>query len=540
MRFMKWTLAAISFGIGLSGMVGSSLAQSAPFVYQGRLGVSSGTLGGTYDMRFRLYTDGVVGAPDTQVGPTLTFAGVGGVAVNSEGLFSARLEFFADPYLSFQGRWLQVEVKRPADPTYTVLTPRQELTPTPYATSATGAVFAEEAEVAQRLQLPAMLTGFTGFDSDAALTIVNARASGGAGILGSGTYWGVFGFGGDFSSYPAIPQPIGVQGVSDGYGVAGTSGPGVGVYGTAGAGTGGLFETRDIPSATGTAFIVRNNSDTGRGAIIEQNVASVSTPALEVRNLSTRSSAFGVHSMMTSTTPGGFSAAVRGQNQGTGGSGIGVWGSHAGTGWGVYGTVGEGGIAVFGTGGGTTGYAGAFNGRVLAGSLDVSGILTKGSGTFKIDHPLDPENMYLSHSFVESPEMMNIYNGMVTTDAAGFAEVDLPHYFEALNMEYRYQLTVIDESNSDEFVQAKVVQAIEGNRFRIRTSAGSTKVSWQVTGVRNDAFARQHRVVVEEEKSATEKGRYLHPVEFGLPASRGIDAAMIRAVEPPVQETGRD
>ncbi|MGD9790965.1 MAG: hypothetical protein AB7Q00_10735 [Phycisphaerales bacterium] len=525
---------------GVCGFGGVGLGQSAPFVYQGRLGVSSGTLAGTYDMRFRLYTDGVVGAPDTQVGPSLTFAGVSGVAVNSEGLFTARLEFFADSYLGFTGRWLQIEVKRPADATYTVLTPRQELTPTPYATSATGAVFAQEAEVAQRLQLPTQMTGVSGSDAEATFSIINSRATGGGGIFGSGAYWGVFGFGGDFSSYPAIPLPIGVQGVSDGYGVAGTSGPGVGVYGTAGAGTGGLFETRDIPSATGTAFIVRNNSAVGRAAIIEQNVASVSTPALEVRNSSTVGAAYGVYSGMSSTTPGAFSAAVRAQNMGTGGNGIGLHASHAGSGWSVYSTVGDGGIAVYGSGGGTTGYAGFFNGRVLASSLNVTGTLTKGSGTFRIDHPLDPENMYLSHSFVESPEMMNIYNGMVTTDGEGYAEVKLPHYFEALNMEYRYQLTVIDEKDSDEFVQAKVVKAIEGNRFRIRTSVGSTAVSWQVTGVRNDAFARQHRVVVEEEKSATEKGKYLHPVEFGLPASRGIDAVMPRPVEPAGQESGRD
>ena len=43
--------------------------------------------------------------------------------------------------------------------------------------------------------------------------------------------------------------------------------------------------------------------------------------------------------------------------------------------------------------------------------------LSKSIGTFKIDHPLDPANKYLSHSFVELPDMMNIYNGNVMTDA---------------------------------------------------------------------------------------------------------------------------
>ena len=77
------------------------------------------------------------------------------------------------------------------------------------------------------------------------------------------------------------------------------------------------------------------------------------------------------------------------------------------------------------------------------GNLSVTGTLTKGSGTFKIDHPLDPANKYLSHSFVESPDMMNVYNGNVVTDASGEAVVELPDYFEALNRDPRYQLTVI-------------------------------------------------------------------------------------------------
>ena len=56
---------------------------------------------------------------------------------------------------------------------------------------------------------------------------------------------------------------------------------------------------------------------------------------------------------------------------------------------------------------------------------------------------LDPANKYLYHSFVESPDMMNVYNGNVVTDKRGMATVVLPEYFEALNSDFRYQLTVI-------------------------------------------------------------------------------------------------
>lgn len=64
--------------------------------------------------------------------------------------------------------------------------------------------------------------------------------------------------------------------------------------------------------------------------------------------------------------------------------------------------------------------AGGFAGFFL-GDVDVDGDLSKAGGSFKIDHPLDPANKYLYHSFVESPDMMNIYNGNVTTDAEGKA-----------------------------------------------------------------------------------------------------------------------
>ena len=60
----------------------------------------------------------------------------------------------------------------------------------------------------------------------------------------------------------------------------------------------------------------------------------------------------------------------------------------------------------------------------MAGNLQVDGTVSKGGGSFKIDDPIDPAGKYLSHSFVESPDMMNIYNGNVTTDAKGICDGD--------------------------------------------------------------------------------------------------------------------
>lgn len=159
------------------------------------------------------------------------------------------------------------------------------------------------------------------------------------------------------------------------------------------------------------------------------------------------------------------------------------------------------------------GYAGYFLGNVK-----ISGKLTKGSGSFKIDHPLDPENKYLQHSFVESPDMMNIYNGSVTLNQDGQATVELPSWFEALNKDFRYQLTCIGG-----FAPVYIAEKISNNCFKISGGKGGMEVSWQVTGIRRDPYADKNRIVVEEDKSLEEKGYYLHPEAYGLPREKSIE-----------------
>ena len=149
----------------------------------------------------------------------------------------------------------------------------------------------------------------------------------------------------------------------------------------------------------------------------------------------------------------------------------------------------EGGISV------TGGISNPVGPLVVVGDLDVVGNVTKMSGNFVIDHPLDPYHKDLVHSFVESPDMMNVYNGNVVTDQSGYSIVELPGYFEALNRDYRYQLTVIGE-----FAQAIVANEVLDNQFVIRTDRPNVKVSWQVTGIRNDVYARENPVEVERRK----------------------------------------
>lgn len=153
----------------------------------------------------------------------------------------------------------------------------------------------------------------------------------------------------------------------------------------------------------------------------------------------------------------------------------------------------------------------------LDGRVQFSGELVKPGGAFRIDHPLDPANKYLSHSFVESPDMANLYAGVAETDDQGEATVVLPDYFEALNREFRYQLTPIGS-----LAQAAVTSEIKDNRFTVRTDQPGIKVSWQVTGVRQDAWAEAHRICVEVDKPEGERNHYLHPAEHGQPESAGI------------------
>src|SRR5262249_56101492 len=115
------------------------------------------------------------------------------------------------------------------------------------------------------------------------------------------------------------------------------------------------------------------------------------------------------------------------------------------------------------------------------GNVGITGTVSKGGGSFEIDDPIDPLNKYLYHSFVESPDMMNIYNGNVTTDASGNAAVTLPDYFMALNQDYRYQLTPIGQ-----FAQTMVSSGVQDNHFSIRTDKPNVQLSWHVTGLRHD------------------------------------------------------
>jgi ribosomal protein L14 len=303
---------------------------------------------------------------------------------------------------------------------------------------------------------------------------------------------------------------------------------------------GGLHTALDASTtgSSGTNITVRslaNGSTTNYGfttaAGVPHNFISNVNAGIYARAANSSNANAGVFAILSGGTGGNLNNAIDGEvyiNGGAGSFNTGALAYSAGNGAGdnygveAYALNSTGNnYAIYGNGtSGASGnrYAGYFEGDVeITGNLNIVGNISKGGGTFKIDHPVDPSNKYLVHSFVESPDMMNVYNGNITTDANGFATVSLPDYFEATNKDFRYQLTVIGS-----FAQAIIKEKVSNNQFVIQTNQPNIEVSWQVTGIRNDNYSNANRIQPVQEKEAEDKGKYLHPEAYGLDENQGI------------------
>ncbi|HWK03741.1 MAG TPA: hypothetical protein VNS58_08920 [Puia sp.] len=176
--------------------------------------------------------------------------------------------------------------------------------------------------------------------------------------------------------------------------------------------------------------------------------------------------------------------------------------------FGVSGTGANAGIAAFNLNNSNAAYlASVCCAAWFTGGVTVTGKLLKGGGGFRIDHPMDPDKKFLSHSFVESPDMKNVYDGTVTADKKGMAVIQLPKWFDSINSDFRYQLTAIGGSAPD----LHISQEIKNNRFTVAGGKPGMKICWQVTGIRKDKWAEANRITVEENKNPNEHGYYLHP-----------------------------
>jgi len=144
------------------------------------------------------------------------------------------------------------------------------------------------------------------------------------------------------------------------------------------------------------------------------------------------------------------------------------------------------------------------------GDLTAPGAVAKGAGNFVIDHPLKPKTHLLFHSFVESPDVKNIYDGIAKLDENGEATIALPDYFEALNRDFRYQFFPFNEAMPNLYIKEEVLD----NVFVIGGGEPGGTISWQVTGIRHDPFIETYPIIVEVEKGPdmlVEEGKYLFP-----------------------------
>jgi roadblock/LC7 domain-containing protein len=290
---------------------------------------------------------------------------------------------------------------------------------------------------------------------------------------------------------------VGIYGKTAGPGA--NDGAAMGVYGYSEAGTTGNGST----DSGGTFGVL------GRAKAL---YGGIGQPPVGVFGWGDRGSGLihGVWGETRSSTDG--SCGVHGKAVASSGKTWGVYGATKSSATGAAGVYGLGqansGVTygIYGENNSPAGYAGYFKGNV-----HVTGSINKAACSFKIDHPLDPENMYLYHSCVESPDMKNMYDGIVTLDSEGEAVVTLPAYFEALNRDFRYQLTCIGG-----YAPVYVAEEVTGNEFKIAGGVPGMKVSWMVTGVRKDAYAEANRIQVEQRKPDEERGRLLYPAAYGL------------------------
>jgi hypothetical protein len=549
-------------------------AVGTSFTYQGQLSVNGAPADGVCNLQFGLFAAPSGGAALASVGP---------LAVSiDKGLFTAALDFGAN----FPGadRWLEISAACPGNATQ-VLAPRQPITAAPYAlfansagtvpdASLTSAKLADGAVTSAKLADGTIATANLGDSAvtsakiangtivaadlaDAAVTsakladnaVTGAKIANGtiadADIDTSKVQKRVSGTCAAGSALSQVNSDGSVTCAAFGDITAVTAGTGLSGGATSGNATlniavplalSGNVEFGSIIAATNSGNSPSADAITavatgllGRAvhAIADNGIAVNGESLAGTGVIGTSTDGLGTYgSSLTGVGVRGMSAqshGVLGESMGSGSSGDGVRGTASGpNGNGVHGISnnGTGAYGVFGES--SSGYAGYFSGTVK-----IVGTLTKSSGSFLIDHPLDPANKYLSHSFVESPDMKNIYDGIAVLDADGRAEVELPDWFQALNRDFRYQLTCIGA-----FAPVYVAEEIHDNGFKIAGGAAGQKISWLVTGIRQDAYANAHRIVVEENKPPEEVGHYLHPLELGMPASMSMTAVKDSPAKP--------
>jgi hypothetical protein len=241
-------------------------------------------------------------------------------------------------------------------------------------------------------------------------------------------------------------------------------------------------------------FRVYTSEPNGYAVFGDTTYGSGSTYGVFGRSYST--SGFGMYGLNLSST--GSATGTVGRSDSTSGRGVYAYVTKtSGTNYGLY------------------AYSGSAQGYAIYGQGRMA---CTGTKSFVIDHPFDPEGMTLTHYCTEGAEPLNAYRGKVTLDARGTAWIELPEYFEEINVDPTYTLTAIGAA----MPSLHVANEVRDNRFQVAGGVPGGKVSWRVEAARNDRFVQTYGSPVEQAKPVEMRGKYLSPELYGQPLERGV------------------
>jgi hypothetical protein len=108
--------------------------------------------------------------------------------------------------------------------------------------------------------------------------------------------------------------------------------------------------------------------------------------------------------------------------------------------------------------------------------------------------------------------------------------IDLPDWFSALNKDFRYHLTAIGGPAPNLYIAEEISESNANSKSHFKIAGGTSgmKVSWQVTGVRNDPYSRANPIQIEVDKSDKERGLFVHPEVHGRAAEERLTLDNLR------------